>query len=174
MSEVNYRPLPYDRLVEPRQVMAENLPDDLAEFYGTHEGYGIDSFAEIAIRFEVLSELKVVPFKETCFRGADLPEWFNFHGYLIAATVFGEEIYYVIEGPLPYGTILLLGHNVPTGIMEGAVVLSQSFPEWIEYLEAHDFHDDAVLHRSGITVAQVEAVDKRLRALNPFWKIDRS
>jgi hypothetical protein len=170
MESVQYKPLPYDRLATTRNVSTKKLPVELAEFYSQHEGFGINNFVDLSLRFALLQELEIWELGKTCMRGMDDPEWRKFKGYLVAASIFGDEVYYVIEGPLPHGTILMLGANVPPGIMDGALVLSRSFAEWIIYLKEHNLHDDAILHRDEITQKEIAALDLRLNELNPLRK----
>lgn len=167
---IDYQALPYYQLAEQRNVSLEFLPSDLLEFYSHYEESGIDQFVDLSIRFACLSELEVFPSKgHTMCLDEMAPNWGGYTGIMIAATVFGEEIYYTLSGSIPKGTILLVGCNVPAGIAEAMVLLSTNFREWISYLEQHGYHEDAVVQREGLSDVQISELNCRLMKLNPMW-----
>lgn len=167
---IDNQPLPYYRLAERRVVSLSFLPPDLAEFYSQYEGSGIDHFVDLSIRFACLSELEVFPSKgNTMLLDQLASDWGGYTGIMIAATIFGEEIYYTLTGTIPRGSILLVGCNVPPGIAEAMLLLSTTFQEWIGHLEQHDYHEDAVVQREDLPGEEIDQLNKRLAKINPMW-----
>src|SRR5262249_19706063 len=104
---------PFVHLAEPRAVNRSELPPDLAEFYTTHEGVGLESSPDRAVRLCKLDEVTRVGWKDLRLVG-DVPEgWEGFAAFRIGMGMFFEEIVYILDAPsCPAGSILALGRDL--------------------------------------------------------------
>jgi len=137
-------PMPYRRLVAPREITDRHLPDDLRRFYAQSEGVGLDSDPERIVRLCKLAEVKAVRWADLHIFGKEQPGpgWEEFAGYRIGVSSFGDEIIYVLKAPVcAAGSIFTLGPDVagPGGTgplaIEPSLVLSTNFDEWLRNME---------------------------------------
>jgi hypothetical protein len=136
----------YFRLKSPREVDGPKLPADLVRFYAYHEGVGIESEPDRAIRLCRLSEVAKIGWKDLHILGEDEPThegWSAFDGFRVGYSDTLDEIVYVISAPgIRSGSVMALGESAMVGPPGddadgpyGAIVLADSFGAWVQRLE---------------------------------------
>lgn len=150
---------PFVLLDDPRRVARPDLPLDLAAFYTSHEGVGLDADIEYPVRMGRLDEVIRVGYGDLHTFGPEpFPGWEAFSGFRLGYSQFLDEIVYVESAPCcQRGTILTLGpdvagpggnvpeHLLPAGrLWNGeptheelgcSLVLAESFAAWLRHLE---------------------------------------
>jgi hypothetical protein len=140
-------PKPFKPLKRPRRISRRDLPKDLAEFYRTNEGVGLNSSSDRVVRLCKLSEVFDHGWSEIPLFGEYTePGWEGFRGMYIGASQFGDIIYRVRKAPCcSAGSILALGMDVAgpggtgTHSLEASLVLAKSFDAWLAHLERYDW-----------------------------------
>ena len=144
---------PFVELTTRRIVpVAEELPDDLAEFYALNEGVGLESsYWDHPVRLCKLNELARVTWKDLGFGGQVPDGWDPFAAIYLAFGMFFEKVVYVLDAPsCPPGSILALGNAIsgPGGTgpaaLESTLVLAESFQAWLIHLEQLEWVEPAI------------------------------
>ncbi len=137
---------PFVKLAKPRDLAVHSLPADLAEFYRTNEGLGVESM-ESDLRFLRLNELAeqyrvtaedLSRFGKEFKRGA----WSSFSAICVAVDLEPSLICYVLKCPAAKaGSIMAFGQTVggpggnPDNALDNSVVLASDFRSWLARLE---------------------------------------
>ncbi len=167
MSILN--PRPYERLPARRAVPCD-WPADLADFYATHEGVGLESTFERSVRLCRLDEVQRVTVADMQHFCGDDPAWASFAGFLIGSSPYLDQVVYALSAPVCLrGTIMAFGYDLagPGGQGEAAcepsLVLAETFADWLARLE--QFNGDELGFRPG--AIEDPAQRAYFRRLNP-------
>lgn len=165
MSILN--PRPFVRLPERRAVPID-WPADLADFYATHEGVGLESTPERSVRLCRLDEVQRVIVADMRHFCGDDPAWANFAGYQIGFSPFFDRVVYVLSAPVcQRGAILVFGYDIagPGGfgsaVLEGELLLAETLANWLAHLEQCGW-DEPGFYPGSIEEPMVRAYYRRL------------
>jgi hypothetical protein len=138
----------YYALPTPREVRTRGMPEDLRRFYRSHEGIGLETPPDRAVRLARLDEVRPVGWRDLHIVGDDEPPhqgWESFAGWRIGYSDMLDEIVYIVHAPgVPPGAVLAMGTGMTMGPggndangPGSAIVVAASFDDWIRRLEQH-------------------------------------
>ncbi len=172
---------PYICLPVVRAVNRPDLPVDLAAFYATNEGVGLESEPNQTVRLCQLDEVSWINGWDDLKYGiADpVPEgWEEFIALRIGMGITFEEIVYVIKAPsCPPGSIFVIGSSVcgpggdGTGDVEGTLVLGASLRDWLNHLERWGGGEPVIMNTRELTEMELESLREYYLGLNPRMNI---
>jgi hypothetical protein len=154
------------------------MPEPLRHFYRTHEGIGLESPPDRAVRLARLDEVQHVTWKDLHIVGDDEPPhegWKSFAAWRIGYSDMLDEIVFVVRAPgVPTGAVLAMGTGVMIGPAGddgegpgGAIVIARSFDDWITRVQ----RDGPLAHGLFVDQELPNQVAKELRMelarLNP-------
>ena len=142
---------PFVSLNRFRPIDRPDLPDDLVQFYKWHEGVGLESSPDRAVRLCKLVEVAQVGWQDV-ESVAEVPEgWADFAAFRVGSGMFFEKIVYVCYAPSCHrGSLLAIGRDVcgPGGdgpyALESSLVLAASFSSWLAHLAQWRWIEPAV------------------------------
>jgi hypothetical protein len=167
---------PFKRLLLPRTVGVDWLPDDLRRFYGMNEGIGLEFESNAPVRLATLDELLRLTWKDLDSYGdPNNPAWTSCDAIRLGASDYGDEICYMLNCPVASkGSIMAFGEVAGSGgtgphTLGGSLVLSASFDSWISRLKADGWTEFGITpgEIAMISADRIETIQQHFRSLNP-------
>jgi hypothetical protein len=170
---------PYVRLPSKRSIAIDWLPQDLCDFYASHEGVGLESSSDRPVRICRLDEVTTVMMHDLHLFD-DFPlegGWADFSAIRIGTGCFFDELVYITQAPVcPPGSIMAFGVDVAGPGGEGgdddpwgSLVLARDFGEWISRLRADGWDELGLVpgELQRLSADRAQCLRRRFAELNP-------